>query len=329
MSGSHYKRSSRHGLHSLTGDRVLVVMLVAAMVVGVALIAYPIVSNWLSRIEREKVEQTHEKAIEETPEEDLSAYKAAAEQYNQELLAGKTVVTDPFDPNSLNNDSAELYWQVLNLNGDGIMGTLTIPKLGVALPVYHGTEEDELQKGVGHMATTSVPIGGPSTHAVIAGHTGLPAMVVFDRLDTLTEGDYFVIRVLGEDHAYRITGTEVVLPTETDSLAIQDGKDLVTLVTCTPYGVNDHRLLVHAERCEVPAEYYEDNHGVSPAEAVASAAADPVTTFSYIGVAVAITGLLFALAQLLRAHVKRGKHLTAQRASSNRKSRRNRRGERE
>lgn len=304
-------------------------MLVAAMVVGVALIAYPIVSNWLSRIEREKVEQTHEKAIEETPEEDLSAYKAAAEQYNQELLAGKTVVTDPFDPNSLNNDSAELYWQVLNLNGDGIMGTLTIPKLGVALPVYHGTEEDELQKGVGHMATTSVPIGGPSTHAVIAGHTGLPAMVVFDRLDTLTEGDYFVIRVLGEDHAYRITGTEVVLPTETDSLAIQDGKDLVTLVTCTPYGVNDHRLLVHAERCEVPAEYYEDNHGVSPAEAVASAAADPVTTFSYIGVAVAITGLLFALAQLLRAHVKRGKHLTAQRASSNRKSRRNRRGERE
>lgn len=329
MSGSHYKRSAKPGLRRLASDRALVAIVVAAMVVGVALIAYPIVSNWLSRIEREKVEQTHEKAIEETPEEDLSAYKAAAEQYNQELHAGITVVTDPFDPNSLNNDSVELYWQVLNLNGDGIMGTLTIPKLGVALPVYHGTEEDVLQKGVGHMATTSVPIGGPSTHAVIAGHTGLPAMVVFDRLDTLTEGDYFVIRVLGEDHAYRITGTEVVLPTETDSLAIQDGKDLVTLVTCTPYGVNDHRLLVHAERCEVPAEYYEDNHGVSPAEAVASAAADPVTTFSYIGVAVAITGLLFALAQLLRAHVKRGKNLTAQRASSNRKSRRNRRGERE
>lgn len=307
MSGSHYKHSAGLGRRSRTGDRALVVMVVAAMVVGVALIAYPIVSNWLSRIEREKVEQTHEKAIEETPEEDLSAYKAAAEQYNQELLAGKTVVTDPFDPNSLNNDSTELYWQVLNLNGDGIMGTLTIPKLGIALPVYHGTEEDVLQKGVGHMATTSVPIGGPSTHAVMAGHTGLPAMVVFDRLETLSEGDYFVIRVLGEDHAYRITSTEVVLPTETDSLAIQDGRDLVTLVTCTPYGVNDHRLLVHAERCEVPAEYYEDNHGVSPAEAVASAASDPVTTFSFIGALIAIAGTAFAVVQLVRSRGRRQK----------------------
>lgn len=307
MSGSHYKNAARSARRPSRGDRTLVIMVVVAMVVGVALIAYPIVSNWLSLVEREKVEQTHEQAIDETPEEDLSAYKVAAEQYNQDLLAGKTVVTDPFDPNALSDDSSERYWQVLNLGGDGLMGTLTIPKLGVSLPMYHGTDEDVLQKGVGHMATTSVPIGGPSTHAVMAGHTGLPAMVVFDRLETLSEGDYFVIRVLGEDHAYRITSTEVVLPTETDSLAIQGGRDLVTLVTCTPYGVNDHRFLVHAERCEVPAEYYENNHGVSPAEAVASAAADPVTTFSFIGALIAVAGTAFAVVQLARSGRRRRK----------------------
>lgn len=323
MSGSHFKRSAKPGLRRLASDRALVAMVVAAMVVGVAFIAYPIVSNWLSRIEREKVEQTHEKAIAKTPKKDLSAYKAAAEQYNQSLLEGKTVVTDPFDSNALTSRSAQLYWKVLNVNGDGIMGTLTIPKLDVSLPIYHGTEEDVLQKGVGHMATTSVPIGGPSTHAVIAGHTGLPSMVVFDRLDTLKRGDYFVVRVLGEDHAYRITGSEVVLPKETSSLAIRDGQDLVTLVTCTPYGVNDHRLLVHAKRCKVPAEYYKDNHGVSPAEVAATAATDPATTFSLVGVAVAILGSLFVLAQLLRVRIRRRKRIAPRRAASNRTSRRN------
>lgn len=300
MSGRHFKKSAGYGRHSSRGDRTLFIIVAVAMVLGTLFIAYPIVSNWLSKIEREKVEQTHEEAIKKTSKRDLSKYRKAAVEYNENLLAGKTVVTDPFDPNTLSSTASKRYWQTLNIGGDGLMATLTIPKLGISLPVYHGIENDVLQKGVGHMPTTSVPIGGPSTHAVLAGHTGLPAMVVFDRLDTLVKGDYFVIRVLGEDHAYRVTHTEVVLPSETESLAIQEGRDLVTLVTCTPYGVNDHRLLVHAERCKVPADYYKSNHGVSPVAAASSAAKDPATMFSILGAVIALLGIAFASIQLLR-----------------------------
>ena len=166
------------------------------------------------------------------------------------------VVSDPFDPNN-STPSDEEYAEVLNLAGDGVMGQLVIPSIGVNLPIYHGVSDDQLLCGVGHLPTTSLPIGGPSTHCVLAGHTGLPSAKILGDIDQLKEGDWFIIRVLGEDHAYRVTSTEVVLPTETQSLVTQDGRDLVTLVTCTPYGVNTHRLLVHAERCEVPQEWLD------------------------------------------------------------------------
>lgn len=283
------------------GSAGMTVAVVLAMVAGVACIAYPFVSDWLSRVERDKVQQSYEQAVEESSEEDLSGELLAAQQYNEDLLRGTNIAADPFDPNKLNSYADQRYWSLLNIGDDGVMGTLTIPKLNVSLPVYHGTDDDVLQKGVGHMATTSLPVGGPSTHSVIAGHTGLPSMVVFDRLDTLSEGDYFVLHILGEDHAYRVYDTEIVLPDQTDSLAIELDRDLVTLVTCTPYGVNDHRLLVHAERCDVPAEYYQDDHGVGPAERAANAVADPVTLFSLVGGAVALAGSILLLAQLARS----------------------------
>jgi sortase A len=289
----------------LLGSARATVGVIAAMVLGVALIAYPFVSNWLSRIERDKVQQSYEQAVEDSPEEDLSGELQAAQQYNEDLLRGTNIAADPFDPNKLNSYADQRYWSLLNIGDDGVMGTLTIPKLEVSLPIYHGTNDDVLQKGVGHMATTSLPVGGPSTHAVLAGHTGLPSMVVFDRLDTLSEGDYFVIHVLGEDHAYRVYSIEMVLPDQTDSLAIQLDRDLVTLVTCTPYGVNDHRLLVHAERCDVPAEYYQDNHGVSPAESAGNTIADPVSMFSIAGGAVAVAGSVFLLVQFARARSRK------------------------
>lgn len=289
----------------LLGSARATVGVIAAMVLGVALIAYPFVSNWLSRIERDKVQQSYEQAVEDSPEEDLSGELQAAQQYNEDLLRGTNIAADPFDPNKLNSYADQRYWSLLNIGDDGVMGTLTIPKLEVSLPIYHGTNDDVLQKGVGHMATTSLPVGGPSTHAVLAGHTGLPSMVVFDRLDTLSEGDYFVIHVLGEDHAYRVYSIETVLPDQTDSLAIQLDRDLVTLVTCTPYGVNDHRLLVHAERCDVPAEYYQDNHGVSPAESAGNTIADPVSMFSIAGGAVAVAGSVFLLVQFARARSRK------------------------
>ena len=133
------------------------------------------------------------------------------------------------------------------------MAELIIPSISVDLPIYHYTTEEPLSHGVGHVVNTSVPIGGDSTHSVLAGHTGLPTARLFDRLDELKKGDWFIVRVLGEDHAYKVYSTEVVLPSEVDSLTTEEGRDLVTLVTCTPYGVNTHRLLVHAERTTVPA----------------------------------------------------------------------------
>lgn len=283
-----------------SADRILVVALVAALVAGFALIAYPLVSNWLSGFEREKVAKSYGQTVSQASEQDLSSYRQEAEEYNLDLLAGKTVLTDPFDPGKRGSDSEERYWQVLNLQGDGLMGMLDIPKLGVSLPIYHGTDDETLQKGVGHMSSTSVPIGGPSTHAVIAGHTGLPTMAVFDHLESLAEGDYFVIRVLGEDHAYRVFSTEVVLPGETGSITVQQGRDLVTLVTCTPYGVNDHRLLVHAERCEVPEEYFGKNHGVSPIEVASTGATSPASLFSLAGLLMCAVGAAYVIATLAK-----------------------------
>lgn len=231
-----------------------VVAAVIALLLGACVFAYPMVSDALHRRESDRVVETLTAAVDETGEDELAAEREAAIAYNERLRNSRTVITDPFDPDA-QRVSDEEYESVLNLRDDGVIGTISIPKIQVELPIYHGTSDDVLQRGVGHLQETSVPIGGESTHAVLSGHTGLPSAKIFDNLDQLEIGDYFIITVLGEDLAYQVTSTEVVLPDETESLVIEQGRDLVTLVTCTPYGVNTHRLLVHAERCEIPEEW--------------------------------------------------------------------------
>lgn len=233
-----------------------VIVAVIALLVGAAFIAYPFVSNAVSQSREHGIVEIAEAAVDSTDEATLAAEREKAVTYNQQLLDGRAVVTDPFDPDA-ERPTDEDYDNVLNLSGDGVMATINIPKIHVELPIYHTTDTDVLEHGVGHLEGTSVPIGGESTHCVLSGHTGLPSMKIFDNLDQLEVGDYFIISVLGEDHAYRVTSVEVVLPDETDSLVIEQGRDLCTLVTCTPYGVNTHRLLVHAERCELPAEWLD------------------------------------------------------------------------
>lgn len=250
---------------------------------GIAAILYPYASDYLARREQAAVGERQQDVVAQAPKQDLTDEWEAAREFNRRQLEGRVVVSDPFDPNN-STPSDEEYAEVLNLAGDGVMGQLVIPSIGVNLPIYHGVSDDQLLCGVGHLPTTSLPIGGPSTHCVLAGHTGLPSAKILGDIDQLKEGDWFIIRVLGEDHAYRVTGTEVVLPTETQSLVTQDGKDLVTLVTCTPYGVNTHRLLVHAERCEVPQEWLgmqdqtDDVPLLSPADEGA-----PLVVLSLIG----------------------------------------------
>ena len=235
-----------------------------ALLVGVAVFCYPMVSNYLHEQNTSHVVAEQVDAVSGADPATLEAERQKAIAYNEKLLNSRTVVTDPFDPDAQRVTDEE-YESVLNLAGDGVMGTITIPKIKVELPIYHGTSDEVLEKGVGHLQETSVPIGGESTHSVLSGHTGLPSAKIFDNLDQLEAGDYFVITVLGEDHAYRVTSTEVVLPDQTDSLVIQPGKDLCTLVTCTPYGINTHRLLVHAERCEVPDEWLDKGDADFPA----------------------------------------------------------------
>ena len=233
-----------------------IVIAVLALLLGALCIAYPFVSDAINQAREKSVIEASAVVVEDTDEDTLAAEREKAVEYNRQLLDGRAVVTDPFDPDA-ERPTDEDYDNVMNLAGDGVMGTINIPAIHVELPVYHSVDDDVLEHGVGHLEGTSVPIGGESTHAVLSGHTGLPSMKIFDNLDQLKEGDYFVLSVLGEDHAYEVTSIETVLPDETDSLVIEEGRDLCTLVTCTPYGVNTHRLLVHAERCEVPEEWLD------------------------------------------------------------------------
>lgn len=237
-------------------NRLIVVGAVVALLLGIGLLAYPFVSNALLDSAQGKVLHVQQDAVANSSEEDLSAAREFALQYNRDLVGSRTVVTDPFDETALRPTDGS-YDEALNIAGDGVMGTLYIPKIQVEEPIYHTVDDEVLQKGVGHLEETSLPIGGPSSHCVLSGHTGLPSGKIFDDLDRLEVGDYFIIQVLGEDHAYRIYDIETVLPDETQSLVIQPDRDLCTLVTCTPYGVNTHRLLVHGERCDVPAEWLE------------------------------------------------------------------------
>ncbi|MCD8396172.1 MAG: class C sortase [Lachnospiraceae bacterium] len=202
-----------------------------------------------------------------TETEGLTASEAAAES---EDTSGADLVSDTSDMAAeadaeyeteevLSASKADtLYQSLLNPAGDGIMGYLSIPKIDVYLPIYHGTDAEELQKGVGHLYGTSLPAGGEGTHTVLAGHRGLPSAALLTDLDYLEEGDLLYLYILDDVLAYEVTGVEVVEPDETDSLAIQAGEDLITIVTCTPYGINTHRLLVHGSRVEyVPEEEQE------------------------------------------------------------------------
>ncbi len=277
----------------MRAKRVSIVVAVLAFLLGAGLICYPYLSDFVHKQTQAKVTQDQATVVSQTSEEGLSAERAAALDYNERLLNSRSVITDPFDASSARVSSEE-YESLMNLAGEGVMGTIVIPSINVSMPVYHGTSNDILSEGVGHLEETSLPYGGASSHCVLAGHNGLPSVKVFDRIGELQEGDYFILQVLGEDHAYRVTSTETVLPEETDSLVIEEGRDLVTLVTCVPYGINTHRLLVHAERCDVPDEWAERAAQGSAVSAGTPSVTDtPLLPFTILGLAVAL-GLLVA-----------------------------------
>lgn len=224
---------------------------VLILLVGVGIFSYPAVSNYLQEKNHTNAINAYNDAVSQETADQLAAEWQKAKTYN-ENLAGDPV-HDPFVPGS-GYTLPKNYNSVLNTAGDGMMGYIEIPTIAVNLPIYHSTTEEVLEKGVGHIESTALPIGGSGTHAVLTGHTGLPSAQLFTRLDEVQKGDYFYIHVLDKTLAYRVCDINVVLPDELQNLVAEDGKDYVTLVTCTPYGKNTHRLLVKGERTAMPKE---------------------------------------------------------------------------
>lgn len=229
-------------------QKIITVLTILVLLAGIGLLAYPAVSNLYYERQQENLTDYYDNMVtEDIPDEDRTAEFQECWNYNQGLMKGGVLLTDPFDEAQL-DPTAMPYAGLLNVDGDGGMGYIRIPAINVKLMIYHGTSEDVLQKGVGHLQGSSLPVGGTGSHCVLSAHTGLNNKKLFTDLDKLEEGDQFYIHVLGEVLAYQIDQIKVVLPDETDDLKINAEKDYVTLVTCTPYGINTHRLLVRGVR---------------------------------------------------------------------------------
>lgn len=215
------------------------------------MLGYPSVSSLYYHAIGANAAHTCEQAVAHTNNENLTRELQACEEYNCKLRGSQSILCDPFNPDALRISEAE-YNKRLNVAGNSVMASVYVPSIGIALPLYHSTETAVLERGIGHMPSSSLPTGGSGNHCVIAGHTGLAHMKVFDQLGDLNVGDYIFINVLNRTNAYRVYESETVLPNQTERLVIQPNRDLLTLITCVPYGINSHRLLVHAERCEIP-----------------------------------------------------------------------------
>ena len=211
----------------------------ACGVVALGLLLYPLVGELLSEKYHSDVETSYTVAIEDTDDAELTAQREAAEQYNA-MLSGAAITEG--------GASAPPLAYTEQLTVGGVMCYIDIPKVNVYLPVQHGTGAETLEKSVGHVVGTSLPVGGGSTHAVLSAHSGMASSKLFSDIDQLTEGDTFYIHVLGDTLAYEVDSINTVVPTDTSLLQIEEGKDLVTLVTCTPFGINTHRLLVRGHR---------------------------------------------------------------------------------
>ena len=223
------------------------ILLVLIFFVGLAVMLYPTISDYINQRNQTRVVNSYAQQVDGLSDADYTAYFDAADVFNQEIAA---------DPDALYHaDRFSTYSITLDVTGTGIMGYITIPRIGVELPIYHGTSDAVLQVAAGHLEGTSLPVGGESTHAVISAHRGLPSAKLFTNLDQLEVGDTFTITVLDRVLTYEVDKISIVLPTETDELKIAEGKDYVTLMTCTPYGINTHRLLVRGRRVETPDQY--------------------------------------------------------------------------
>ena len=218
-------------------------LLILVLLAGLSLLLYPSLSDYWNSFHQTRAIATYAEKVANLNQDQYDEIWAAAESYNASL-------TDRVNAYLLSDAQKEEYQQLLNVSGLGVMGYIEIPSIDCSLPIYHGTEESVLQIAVGHLEWSSLPVGGESTHCVLSGHRGLPSAKLFTNLDKLQTGDIFMLRVLDNVLTYEVDQILIVEPQETDALRIEEGKDYCTLVTCTPYGINTHRLLVRGHRID-------------------------------------------------------------------------------
>lgn len=224
-------------------NNITTVLLFAVLFVGISLLLYPTLSDYWNSYHQTQAIANYAEKVSDLSEEEYDKIWAAAWEYNESLSENGTSF-------SLSETQKEQYEQLLNVSGLGVMGYIEILEINCSLPLYHGTEESVLQIAVGHLEWSSLPVGGSSSHCVLSGHRGLPSAKLFTDLDKLSEGDIFILRILDEVLTYEVDQILIVEPEEVSSLQIIEGEDLCTLVTCTPYAINTHRLLVRGHRIE-------------------------------------------------------------------------------
>ena len=277
------------------GNLVICIIFLA----GLSLLLYPFVANQWNNYRQKQLISGYEQVVSEkeaAEEIDYDAERKKAEDYNEALLP--CVLPDSF---ALAESSGvdPVYMNTLNIAGDEMMGSVEIPKINIKIPIYHTTEEDVLNKGAGHLEGSSLPVGGANTHAVISAHRGLPSASLFTDLDQMKVGDHFLLHVLDETLCYEVDKISVVKPEDTTALAVEDGQDLVTLLTCTPYGVNTERLLVRGHR--VP--YVEEK--VKEEKTVLSGSSLHTNYLLWVFVGLSVTALFIFVLYLKETKLKR------------------------
>lgn len=228
-------------------SKLSTIILIVIFIVGLSLLLYPTISDYWNSFRQSKAISEYVDIVSHLDAEKNSNYMEQAREFNKSILKRKNTYI-------LTDEQKEEYLSCLNLSTDGIIGYIEIPSIACSLPIYHGTSDSVLQVGIGHIEWSSLPVGGSSTHSVLSGHRGLPSAKLFTNLDKVRVGDIFMLRILDEVITYEVDNIAIVEPDETDLLSIEEGEDYCTLVTCTPYGVNSHRLLVRGHRIENASE---------------------------------------------------------------------------
>ena len=243
--------------------KIITICAAVLFLTALGLTLYPLISNYVNQKYASEIQTAYQELIQQTDDSVLQEAKQRAVAYNLAITPG---TADAYSEEALLS-AAENYENQLDITGNGIMGYVEIPKIQVNLPIYHGTDAEVLDRGVGHLLGSSLPVGGENTHTILSGHSGMASQKMFTDLEQLSPGDIFYLNVLNETLAYQVTEINTVLPYETDLLGIVPGEDLCTLVTCTPYGINTHRLLVRGSRIpyEEAAVLDEENVATEPA----------------------------------------------------------------